>query len=562
MASLIDLFKGSPYDSVKQDTETFIEQETSGLRVKSAAELNNPLLYGNESIRIATKSTPMTADMKEATQGELASGGLVGLGLSKLTGGKVESINQARNSINDLLGIPQPLIPTRVAKKVESGQSVQDVIDGKNGTEFGKFLQQTGGGSFENIAKNALGNAIEKAKSKATKILIGSPGTIGEASASPNGPSFVGDDPATYTETQTEIGYRGEISPEKLNKDTATKFEIDLSKHSPVYGVSRGDNSTPPSYTPDTPYTGNSGEDTPIKNKSLSIKRGMDTKFDKMNSTAIADSDQVTMEKLDLVPFWISLVGETQRTHFRTTITGLSETISPSWNSGKFFGNPFSFHTYGGVERSVTFNLFIYCMDAIELGFNWEKINKLTQYTYPTIHQLTGLSQPPIIEFKIGDIYNQKIGIIESLSYTMPDNGVWETEIDGYNLPKFIEVSISIKFIEQIGDEVVLYNYKRSSDATQAINDYDDANAFNLDGVTVTGKAPNNKINSNGVKLSEPKKPTAPILLNTGKKSITPAESTNTIPTKTGETSIYDERQTVEELERVFNRKPIPDTKF
>ena len=33
-------------------------------------------------------------------------------------------------------------------------------------------------------------------------------------------------------------------------------------------------------------------------------------------------------------------------TNFRGTITGLSETISPSWDSAKFSGNPFDFYTY------------------------------------------------------------------------------------------------------------------------------------------------------------------------------------------------------------------------
>ena len=45
MASLLDLFKGSPYDTdVKRETETFLEEELSGTRVKSLVELNNPLI--------------------------------------------------------------------------------------------------------------------------------------------------------------------------------------------------------------------------------------------------------------------------------------------------------------------------------------------------------------------------------------------------------------------------------------------------------------------------------------------------------------------------------------
>ena len=86
--TLLELFKGSTQDkSVKVDTETLIEQETSGIRVKSAVELNNPGIYGNEATRIVTRSTPDLEKMKKGTGGEAGDGGLIGKGLSKLTGG-------------------------------------------------------------------------------------------------------------------------------------------------------------------------------------------------------------------------------------------------------------------------------------------------------------------------------------------------------------------------------------------------------------------------------------------------------------------------------------------
>ena len=69
-------------------------------------------------------------------------------------------------------------------------------------------------------------------------------------------------------------------------------------------------------------------------------------------------------------------------------------------------------------------------------------------------------------------MYNQKDGFVESLSYTIPDNSTWETgdgtppadneyiqkfnvteltpaDLKGYKLPKFIDVALTIKFVEQ-----------------------------------------------------------------------------------------------------------------
>ena len=67
--TLLELFKGSPQDkSVKSDKETLVEQELTGVRTKSAVEINNPLIYGNEATRIAQRSTP---DLEKMKKGEL-----------------------------------------------------------------------------------------------------------------------------------------------------------------------------------------------------------------------------------------------------------------------------------------------------------------------------------------------------------------------------------------------------------------------------------------------------------------------------------------------------------
>ena len=71
------------------------------------------------------------------------------------------------------------------------------------------------------------------------------------------------------------------------------------------------------------------------------------------------------LEKYDLIPFWISGL-DSSKQHF-LVITGLSETSTPTWSGGKFVGNPYNYYTYEGVERSVTFNLNIYCMSQYEL---------------------------------------------------------------------------------------------------------------------------------------------------------------------------------------------------
>jgi len=495
MASLIDLFKNSEFDVADApDTETFIEQETDGIRVASGVDLNNPVFYGNEAVRIGTRTTRTKDTMLEGTNPTGGEPGLLDSAVIKITGGRVESLTDARNKINDFIGIPETLIPTRVADKIQKeGKTVQQVIDEREGTEFGKFLKQTGGGNLDTIGKQALGQGIGILKDKARTILFGTPLEPTLPQENQGGIIFSGD-PAisslwgdtTYTEYQNEFDYRKEdLTARELQEDSAAKFQVNLANFSPVYGVQRGSKNIRDSaaidpesgvfseYSPISPYT----LTTPgLRERSLEVKRGLGLDDsgryrDEINSTPLGDITKTTeeLEDLDLIPFWVSRYGADRRIHFRALLTGIAENVSPSWNTNKFFGNPYSFYTYGGVERNVSFNLLIYCMNELELNNNWEKINALTRLTYPTINE-SNYTNPPIIQFRIGDIYNNKVGLIEALTYTLPDNGTWEIDPVIGLLPKIIEVSLTFKFIEQEGAENSLYNYERSQAATANVN--------------------------------------------------------------------------------------------
>ena len=77
MPTILELFHSSGLNqSVKSDTETLVEQETTGIRIQSAVELNNPLIYGNEATRIAQRTTDILDEMKSSTSGDTGGGGL------------------------------------------------------------------------------------------------------------------------------------------------------------------------------------------------------------------------------------------------------------------------------------------------------------------------------------------------------------------------------------------------------------------------------------------------------------------------------------------------------
>ena len=129
----------------------------------------------------------------------------------------------------------------------------------------------------------------------------------------------------------------------------------------------------------------------------------------------------------------------------------------------------------------------------------------------------------------MGDIYTDKTGLIESLTYTMSDNSPWETEIDGFVLHKFIYDAITIKFVENVGDGSLnsLYNYKKSKEAVNKANEeavkFSDSSVMNSDGSVnnYTQKLP--KITPKGtVKGPSLSAPKLPKNLLTGKPDTTP----------------------------------------
>jgi len=568
MPSILELFKGSTQDtSVKMDNETFVEQETTGTRVRSAVELNNPLLYGNEAIRIVNRTTSTLDSMKSATGGEEGDGGLIGKGLSKLTGGKVSSISQARDAVNSKLGIPITPNPSRLTEdiiKLGSSEPVtkDSVGSGLQGTGLGQFLKETGGGNPKTLGKQALGNGIGLVKDKVRGALFGNGQTIGEAVGEPVETNY--SDTNTYTKVlKDNRNYKsegGEFDPTKPNAfdgnpptSADDKKSIDLSLVSPIYGTKRKDtlgvfgrgnggtgeyafqrglqgyNSRVNYFDPNNTYTTFEGQPSGKNNESLSNKYGLSNGTDMINLLGSGDYDSIdefgVIKKgddtyQDLIPFNIGKVGD-KRTIFRATITSLTENVSPSWNSQKFLGNPFPFYTYNQIERSTSFNLRIFCGSPLELATNWEKIESLTKMAYPNIKRNT-LINPPIIQFRLGDIYYDKYGFIETLTYTIPDNSTWE--IDGENLgylPKLIDVAVTIKFMESLDVINSMYGYKKSKAAIEKINEDNNASDFDESSISTPlagkgfgevgritpDKAP--KISTRGVVLTKPELPTA-----------------------------------------------------
>ena len=104
MPTILELFRGAGLDKqVKPDRVTKVEQEVTGIRIKSAVEINNPLIYGTDTFRIANRSTKMKDKMIElrnvgADGGTDATDGAIQKGLKKV--GKSKFAKKVKGKFN------------------------------------------------------------------------------------------------------------------------------------------------------------------------------------------------------------------------------------------------------------------------------------------------------------------------------------------------------------------------------------------------------------------------------------------------------------------------------
>ena len=213
--------------------------------------------------------------------------------------------------------------------------------------------------------------------------------------------------------------------------------------------------------------------------------------------------------------------------NFRATITGLSETFTPSWDSAKFIGSPFPYYTYSQIERSVTFNFKVYSYNSKEHKKAWERLSFLANLTYPQNYSGTDSGNaitPPIITFTLGDLYHKKECFIDSLSYTIDDNTPWEIGLNGgdsqnYKLPMIVDVAITLKFLQSKRNtwgtglygasntkptgNVVTFNQQKTNTTTQN-NPQPDAST-NFTQKQPDGTTSNAAVTSNTTKVETPK---------------------------------------------------------
>ena len=151
---------------------------------------------------------------------------------------------------------------------------------------------------------------------------------------------------------------------------------------------------------------------------------------------------------LDFIPFRFKDVVGNKVIVFRAILSGITDTFTPEYSSERYVGRPDNVYVYQGTTREISFTLDIYPKSDQELVTLWEKMNYLAGLTYPHVANASGGGQgmiSPICELTMGDMYRDTPGYISGLTYTVQENGTWETTFA--KLPKYIQASVTFVYI-------------------------------------------------------------------------------------------------------------------
>ena len=498
LGSPINVTNGVAYvkkDVVKNTyTETLSEENFLGLRPLHL--LSTPFLYGTNTIRLTTQSTyakDLMIANRNATPNSI--GGLISSARVAVAGA-VNSVGLYSYPIYPSLLVKERYKGRTFKEAWDAGESMDFIYGLKKKSQGIPIVGDLIKGTLQNFrtglrTNDAMGQYATSAKGLITKIFLGNNrlkfpktentlywsggvlATLGQSGG------YSSDYP--YSELKirirsSEIRERNDLSDllelynnptdGQINSLTQAKFPVftpltlNSSQKHPKKGKTFGNGNQSFELSEDTynklkSYLGETkfdGTQTFSKLKvnedySLQTKRKMEPGLDSLNQRlpqiSSIDEADTTLSDLDFVTLkFKSPYGPTPITaRFRATITGLTETVSPQWDTNKFIGNPFPLYTYNQVERQVQFNFKVYSLSGAEHVAMWERLNFLTSLCYPqeysNVYSANDISKqnnfthatPPFIEFTLGSMYVDKPAFIDSLTYTVDDTYTWETGV-------------------------------------------------------------------------------------------------------------------------------------
>jgi hypothetical protein len=178
---------------------------------------------------------------------------------------------------------------------------------------------------------------------------------------------------------------------------------------------------------------------------------------DKINALPIYPDTGVRTQRAvpvnDLVKFRIAVIDNDDPTtktfiHFRAFIDNFSDSYNATWNPVTYLGRGENFYTYSNYTRTISMGWTVAAQSKQELIPMYKKLNYLASSLTP-YYTSKGYMAGNLVQLTVGGYLYEQVGIINSLTYDIPEESPWEIGIDdngGYDssvkeLPHIIRVS-------------------------------------------------------------------------------------------------------------------------
>jgi hypothetical protein len=112
---------------------------------------------------------------------------------------------------------------------------------------------------------------------------------------------------------------------------------------------------------------------------------------------------------------------------FSAYMNGFRDNFDASWNEYSYAGRSESFYTYGKFKRNVNFNLDIPCFNKSELLDKYRALGQLASTTAGA-YNTNGLLSGVLIKLYVGNHVRGEYGILNSLSYDIPNETSWDID--------------------------------------------------------------------------------------------------------------------------------------
>lgn len=150
-------------------------------------------------------------------------------------------------------------------------------------------------------------------------------------------------------------------------------------------------------------------------------------------------------ENSDYVKFRIVVPGVFDRgINFRAFIEDINHSSRGQYDEVRYVGRPERFITYKGMNRNVTFGMYLVAFSEQELDTIWARANMLNKLTFP-IDAAGGFMVPPIAKLTIGNIFINQAGYVENVDMRLQDIP-WDIDRE---LPQAIKLNMTYNIIEE-----------------------------------------------------------------------------------------------------------------